>query len=225
MLTACSARPAFWSIGDGGPKPRAVMSSVRAPRLRRRALRAARPAEAVGVGYSRRRSTVPGRLTTPARILVPPRSTPMTRFPSKRAATYFLDGDGREALPRLPWWTREGQGAARPAAEGAGPQRTSREPREPKIRRPRRRWSWKRRIGIGLIVVLVVATVWGIAGYLSLQERGRQGERAPRPVGDAGARAAERRCCCRSRRRCCCSAGTTETPTQRRRAEPFRLDQ
>ena len=45
--------------------------------------------------------------------------------------------------------------------------RNGRAPREPKIRRPRRRWSWKRRIAIGLLVVLVLATVWGIAGYLS----------------------------------------------------------
>jgi LCP family protein required for cell wall assembly len=47
--------------------------------------------------------------------------------------------------------------------------RTPRGPKEPKIRRPRRRWSWKRRIGIGLIVFLVVATIWGIAGYLSFR--------------------------------------------------------
>ena len=40
---------------------------------------------------------------------------------------YWLDGDGREALPRLPRRTREGQGAARPAAEGAArPERTQR---------------------------------------------------------------------------------------------------
>jgi LCP family protein required for cell wall assembly len=50
-----------------------------------------------------------------------------------------------------------------------GPDRSAREPREPKSRRPRRRWSWKRRIGIGLIVFLVIATVWGIAGYLSFR--------------------------------------------------------
>jgi LCP family protein required for cell wall assembly len=51
----------------------------------------------------------------------------------------------------------------------ARPDRNTRGPREPKIRRPRRRWSWKRRIGLGLIVILVVATIWGIAGYLSFR--------------------------------------------------------
>jgi len=51
----------------------------------------------------------------------------------------------------------------------ARPDRNGRTPRQPKIRRPRRRWSWKRRIGIGLIVLLVLATVWGIAGFLSFR--------------------------------------------------------
>ncbi|MEN3313754.1 MAG: hypothetical protein V7645_3083, partial [Actinomycetota bacterium] len=51
----------------------------------------------------------------------------------------------------------------------ARPDRNGRAPREPKIRRPRRRWSWKRRFGLGLIVLLVFAVVWGIAGYLSFR--------------------------------------------------------
>ena len=51
----------------------------------------------------------------------------------------------------------------------ARPDRNGRRAREPKIRRPRRRWSWKRRIGLGLIIVLVVAVVWGIAGYLAFR--------------------------------------------------------
>jgi len=36
-------------------------------------------------------------------------------------------------------------------------------------RRQRRRWSWKRRIGVGLIVLLFVLVVWGVAGYLALR--------------------------------------------------------
>ncbi len=51
----------------------------------------------------------------------------------------------------------------------ARPDRNGREPRQPKIRRPRRRWSWKRRIGVGLLVLFVLAVVWGIAGYLSFR--------------------------------------------------------
>jgi len=47
--------------------------------------------------------------------------------------------------------------------------RNGRLPREPKVRRPRRRWSWKRRIAVGLIVIVVLSVVWPIAGYLSFR--------------------------------------------------------
>jgi LCP family protein required for cell wall assembly len=47
--------------------------------------------------------------------------------------------------------------------------RNGKEPRQPKIHRPRRRWGWKRRIGVGLIVLLVVVIIWSIAGYLSFR--------------------------------------------------------
>ena len=49
------------------------------------------------------------------------------------------------------------------------PDRNGREPRQPKVRKPRRRWSWKRRIGIILLFLLVLIIVWGIAGYLSFR--------------------------------------------------------
>jgi polyisoprenyl-teichoic acid--peptidoglycan teichoic acid transferase len=49
------------------------------------------------------------------------------------------------------------------------PDRNGREPRQPKVRKPRRRWSWKRRIGLGLIVLLVLIIVWTVAGYLSFR--------------------------------------------------------
>ena len=52
----------------------------------------------------------------------------------------------------------------------ARPDRDGRAPRSPKVRRPRRRWSWKRRVGVGLIVLLVVSLVWAIAGYLSFRQ-------------------------------------------------------
>jgi polyisoprenyl-teichoic acid--peptidoglycan teichoic acid transferase len=42
-------------------------------------------------------------------------------------------------------------------------------PREPRVRRPRRRWSWKRRIGLSLLVLIVLFVVWGVAGYLSFR--------------------------------------------------------
>jgi polyisoprenyl-teichoic acid--peptidoglycan teichoic acid transferase len=49
------------------------------------------------------------------------------------------------------------------------PDRNGREPRQPKIRKPRRRWSWRRRIGVTLLVLLVLIVVWSIAGYLSFR--------------------------------------------------------
>jgi LCP family protein required for cell wall assembly len=47
--------------------------------------------------------------------------------------------------------------------------RTPRGPREPQIRRPRRRWSWRRRIGLTLLALVVLLVVWAIAGYLSFR--------------------------------------------------------
>ncbi|MFL6038349.1 MAG: LCP family protein [Gaiellaceae bacterium] len=47
------------------------------------------------------------------------------------------------------------------------PERDGRAPRQPRVRRPRRRWSWKRRIGVGLLVVLILLVIWSSAGYLS----------------------------------------------------------
>ncbi|HWJ44694.1 MAG TPA: LCP family protein [Gaiellaceae bacterium] len=51
----------------------------------------------------------------------------------------------------------------------ARPGRDGRAPRQPRVRRPRRRWSWKRRIGLTLLVVLVLIVIWSIAGYLSFR--------------------------------------------------------
>jgi len=51
----------------------------------------------------------------------------------------------------------------------ARPARDGRAPREPRVRRPRRRWSWRRRIGLTLLVLLVLVVVWSIAGYLSFR--------------------------------------------------------
>lgn len=51
----------------------------------------------------------------------------------------------------------------------ARPDRNGRAPRQPKVRQPRRRWSWKKRIGVGLIVLLLVTLVWAVAGFLSFR--------------------------------------------------------
>jgi polyisoprenyl-teichoic acid--peptidoglycan teichoic acid transferase len=49
------------------------------------------------------------------------------------------------------------------------PDRNGRTPREPRVRRPRRRWSWRRRIGITLLALLILFVVWAILGYLSFR--------------------------------------------------------
>src|SRR3954452_15258896 len=49
------------------------------------------------------------------------------------------------------------------------PERNGRTPREPRVRRPRRRWSWRRRVGLVLLALVVLLVVWAIAGYLSFR--------------------------------------------------------
>jgi polyisoprenyl-teichoic acid--peptidoglycan teichoic acid transferase len=49
------------------------------------------------------------------------------------------------------------------------PDRNGRTPREPRVRRPRRRWSWRRRIGLTLLALFVLLVVWAIAGFLSFR--------------------------------------------------------
>jgi len=57
----------------------------------------------------------------------------------------------------------------RPQSRPGRPDRNGRSPSEPRVRRPRRRWSWKRRIGIALVALLILFVVWGILGYLSFR--------------------------------------------------------
>jgi polyisoprenyl-teichoic acid--peptidoglycan teichoic acid transferase len=58
------------------------------------------------------------------------------------------------------------------------PRRDGREPAPPRVQRPRRRWSWKKRIAIGILVLVVLALLWGVIGFLQF----RQG------VGEANSR-------------------------------------
>jgi LCP family protein required for cell wall assembly len=49
------------------------------------------------------------------------------------------------------------------------PRRDGRAPERPKIRRPRRRWSWKKRIAVGLIALILLAFVWALIGFLQFR--------------------------------------------------------
>jgi polyisoprenyl-teichoic acid--peptidoglycan teichoic acid transferase len=42
-------------------------------------------------------------------------------------------------------------------------------PAQPKVRRPRRRWSWPKRIGLALLLVIVLVVVWGLIGFLQFR--------------------------------------------------------
>jgi LCP family protein required for cell wall assembly len=48
-------------------------------------------------------------------------------------------------------------------------ERDGRTPAPPRVRRPRRRWSWKRRIGVTLLLIVLLIVTWSIAGYLSFR--------------------------------------------------------
>jgi LCP family protein required for cell wall assembly len=48
-------------------------------------------------------------------------------------------------------------------------ERDGRSPTPPRVRRPRRRWSWKRRIGLTLLLGVLLVVIWSIAGYLSFR--------------------------------------------------------
>jgi polyisoprenyl-teichoic acid--peptidoglycan teichoic acid transferase len=48
-------------------------------------------------------------------------------------------------------------------------ERDGRAPAPPRVRRPRRRWSWKRRIGVTLLALLLLIVIWSILGYLSFR--------------------------------------------------------
>jgi LCP family protein required for cell wall assembly len=69
---------------------------------------------------------------------------------------------GGRVKGRVPLERRERERRERPARDGRGPQ-------QPRVRRPRRRWSWRRRIGVTLLVVFVLIVIWSIAGYLSFR--------------------------------------------------------
>ena len=49
------------------------------------------------------------------------------------------------------------------------PRRDGREPGAPKIRRPRKAWSWRRRILVGLLAVFLLLVIWAVAGFLAFR--------------------------------------------------------
>ena len=50
------------------------------------------------------------------------------------------------------------------------PRRNGARPSAPRVRRPRRRWSWRRRIAVGLVLALLLALAWGVVGFLAFRK-------------------------------------------------------
>jgi hypothetical protein len=80
MFTEETAVPAAWSIVDGTPRPSASTPSSTSPATTSPIAPTTSSSDDVGVGTSRSDSIFPDLSMIPAAILVPPRSTPMTRF-------------------------------------------------------------------------------------------------------------------------------------------------
>jgi polyisoprenyl-teichoic acid--peptidoglycan teichoic acid transferase len=53
--------------------------------------------------------------------------------------------------------------------ERAHRRRDGREPGKPKIRRPRQPWSWRRRILVALVVLVLLFLIWTLAAFLSVR--------------------------------------------------------
>src|SRR5579864_8914215 len=49
------------------------------------------------------------------------------------------------------------------------PRRNGRGPRAPKVRRPRKRWGWPKRIGVALVALILFFVLWTFLGYLSVR--------------------------------------------------------
>jgi LCP family protein required for cell wall assembly len=79
---------------------------------------------------------------------------------------------------KVPLARREEATRYRSTGDGARPVRS--------VTRPRRRWGWGRRIAVGIIVVVLLFAVWGVAGWLSLRS-GVRDANARLPAGTSAA--------------------------------------
>src|SRR3954463_8342400 len=175
-LTQRTTTPCSWSIGDGTPKPTApTESSISSATAASSSARTC-SCESCGVGRSRRRTTLPSVATTPARIFVPPRSTPIAcpactvgtvnpRMAASGEKPYRVYKGGR-AKGRVPLERKQRERDERRAVRrsgGPGPGRI--------VERRRRLWlgwTWRRWTLVAILGLIVLFAVWGVAGYLSV---------------------------------------------------------
>src|SRR5437588_7480696 len=195
MFTEVTALPLRWSIVDGIPKPIAATSSSRSSATALSRPPSSSSCESVGVGDSRRRSTDPSRSTTPARIFVPPRSTPITRLGATgRGYDTPPDGARREAVPRVP---RRPGARGGPAADEARTSRRQGPPGRP-LPGPVEAGSRAQTLGLGPADRRRPRPLPAPGRRLDdrelplVQQRGQLGEQARAPGDEGGARLAER---------------------------------
>ena len=225
VFTAPNATPVRWSTRAGTPNPtattsgRAQLDDRLDERVEQLVLRVER----------RRRSRTlerrrPASSRTPARIFVPPRSTPITRPPAHPAGTLlrrmapkdkpyrvYRVVASRARCRRCPAPTRPPPSATRRAAAGAPPR-----PRGRARASGGRRWKL-----IVLIVPLarasLLAIVWGVIGFLSFPSGVSDANKRLRPRARREGRARRRATasCSTTARRSCCSARTASTAAGR----------
>ncbi len=146
----------------GTPKPIAPIVSSERPRTASSSASSTSSSEFPGSRPRSARGPTPSRSTTPERIFVPPTSTPITRGAPTAAGYHSApNGRGRQALPALSRWPRQGQS---PSRRGASSPR-----RNPQLARRSLAVAGAGAVWIVLAVVglLVLTVVWGVLGYLS----------------------------------------------------------
>src|SRR5262245_19100838 len=168
------------------PKPTASTSSSSTSRTAFSIASRRAAWEVVGVRSSTLRSTFPSASTIPARIFVPPRSTPITRLPFTARGTLLR----RMASEEKPYRVYRG---GRTKGKVPAPARPGRPKRDRDGRRDRggnggsrggggdapayyrgpgakpRRVSWGKRIALAIGVILLLVVVWAGTSYVSFR--------------------------------------------------------
>src|SRR5918996_1564767 len=171
MLTEVTTRPR--SRVEGMPKPRAATFWSTRPRTTSSSAARRSACDSSGVGHTVRPDTLPLRSTSPAAIFVPPRSTPMTRGGAmERRLRYSLAVAGKDK----PYRVYRGGRAKGPIRHEVPKQpRSARQRDDGRYRYPgpqpakRARRRWPRRLAVGLVLLLALALVWGVLGFLAFR--------------------------------------------------------
>src|SRR5580765_7701153 len=183
MFTDPIAVPVRWSIRDGMPKPAATTLWSSSSRTAASSPARSSSSESSGVGYSRWAEIVPSLPTRPARIFVPPTSTPITlgttgaatlsppRAPRRPRPTLLHPSAGATIRRRMPPEEKPYRlyrgGRVKGKVPAARPERPGF--RRPRINlRPNRRWLRWLPVLIGAFLLLIV--VWALVSYFQFRD-------------------------------------------------------